>query len=121
MNDDAMLQYLIEMGAIQQQDSALQRKQAMVEALRSRQPADTGLQQAGRVTVAASPMAHLANAFNQAQAGFMQRQNDASADRLGQQRMDVLSRLRTRPAQARVDPMRSDAGADMGGVGQVPH
>lgn len=94
MNDDAMLQYLIEMGAIQQQDAGLQRRQAMIESLRNRPQADTGLQQAGRVTVAASPFAHLANAFNQGQAGYMQRQVGTEQDALGQSRLKMLERLR---------------------------
>lgn len=113
MNDDAMLQYLIEMGAIQAEDTALQRRQAMAEMLRQRQPADTGLQQAGRVTVAANPLAHMANAFNQAQAGYMQGQAMGGMDALAKKRADVLQRLRGGQQQG--------PGELSGGVGAQPY
>ena len=54
MNDDYMLEYLMQMGAMRPEEDRLTRRQAMVDELRSRSQQPLQGQQVGRVYVAPS-------------------------------------------------------------------
>lgn len=106
-----MLEYLTQMGAFNQQSQDQQRRQAQINALRQRPQVDTGMQGSGRMQVAASPWAHLANAAAGVQAGYQQRGLDADAQKLGVDRMEALRRMMERNRQQPQPGQAADAQA----------
>jgi len=90
MNNDELLQYLIEMGAIQQEDAGLQRKRARVDALRSGGPARG--QMVGRHYVGADPLQHVSNALGDGMAAYQDMRLDGQERELGQRRAELLRR-----------------------------
>lgn len=112
-----MMEYLTQMGAFNQQSQDQQRRQAQINALRQRPQVDTGMQGGGRMQVAASPWAHLANAAAGVQAGYQQRGLDADADALGKKKMGLLEDLmrRNRQRQETGQPADAQAFRDMTG------
>lgn len=106
-----MMEYLTQMGAFNQQSQDQQRRQAQINALRQRPQVDTGMQGGGRMQVAASPWAHLANAAAGVQAGYQQRGLDADAQKLGVDRMDALRKMMERGRQQPQSGQPADAQA----------
>ena len=90
-----MLQYLMEMGALQPEAEEVQRQRALVQQLRQggQMP---GMRQVGRVAVAANPLEFLNSVGNTGLAEFRNQSANQAADAYGQRRRDVLQSLRTR-------------------------
>lgn len=123
MNDDMMLEYLLQAGAMRPEEEQLMRKQAMVDALRQNAAQPLQNTQAGRVTIAPSwtqGLAQLANAYG-ARRG--QQQVDAGLAKFNTQQRDALMAMRDRmrpPAQVPPQAPRAVKGSFGPGWGYNP-
>ena len=75
--DQAFIDYLMEMGALQPQEQDIARQRAMVEQLRGNAQMP-GMRQAGRVVQAANPLEFLSSVGS----GYMAQQREQGADAL---------------------------------------
>lgn len=95
MQDQAMLDYLLEMGALEGDQQGVDRQRLQAKMLRGAAPSPEG-RMAGRVYTAANPLEHVASALGQGLGSYRDRQADAGADALKQKRMAALSGMRDR-------------------------
>lgn len=105
MDNEALLDYLIQMGAIQQQDAELQRRRARIDALRG-SPAQGRM--VGGHYVSASPLSHLSNALGEGMAGYQEAKLEQDERALGERRSGMLGQMRQRRGAA---PRGIDRGA----------
>lgn len=95
--DNMLLEYLMEMGALQPEQQGLDRQRQMVEGLRGQsQIPQQPLNQGGRLRPAQSPLAMIAPLVGQGVAAYGERGVNAAEKALKLQRMDALGRMRTR-------------------------
>ena len=102
--NDMMLQYLMEMGSLNQGNEEMAQRQAQIDALRKMRRVDTGMQGGGRIQTAASPLAHMANAMNDMRMNSRQDALDADRKKMGESRMETLRRMVERQQQQQVMP-----------------
>lgn len=109
--DEAMLDYMLEMGALSPEQEAVARKRKMVDELRgmSQQPRDG--RQVGNVYVASNPLEHLAGVAGQGLASWKERGADAAAKGLQDKKLGGIKAMRDRwgmgkrpAAGAAIDP-----------------
>ncbi len=97
-----MMDYLLEMGAMQPEQEELARKRATVDALRGMSQQSPGMRGNGRMQIAANPLEFL----NQGLQGYAAKQMGGEADATGkalkQRRLDSLGAMRKQwmPQQA---------------------
>jgi len=92
--DEAMLDYMLEMGALTPEQEQLARQRQMVDQLRATpQP---GMRQAGRMVVAANPLEHLAGVAGQGLASYKERGADAAAKGLQDKKLAGIKGIRDR-------------------------
>lgn len=98
--DDLMLEYLLEMGALSPQEAEVARQRKLVEGLRDMSQVPTEARTAGRLVIARSPLEMLAPAIGQGLASYKEGQANKSADAYKQARLGAFDRLRSRGKQA---------------------
>jgi hypothetical protein len=101
MNDDYMLEYLMQMGAMRPEEDRLARRQAMVDALREKSQQPLQGQQVGRIYVApsiAQGIGQLATAYG-ARKG--QEKLDTAYDTFNTNQANALRAMRERMAAKR--------------------
>jgi len=100
--DDLMLEYLLEMGALSPEQEEIARQRSLVDQLRSTpQP---GMRNAGRVTVAANPLEHIAGVAGQGLASWKENKANAAGKALQDKRLAGIDRMRKRMGQGAVAP-----------------
>jgi hypothetical protein len=114
--DNLLLEYLMEMGALQPEQQGLDRQRMMVEALRGQSQIPQGtLNPGGRLRPAQSPLAMIAPLIGQGVAGYQERGINQSEKALKTQRTDALGRLRSKlggGAQTAAFPQQPMPGED---------
>ncbi len=100
-NDMAMYDYLISMGAMPPEEQQMQRKQAMVDALRQQSMDPMRGQMAGRVYVAPGIGDAIAKVGTAYMAGQQQQGVDADMTKMNLKRENELRRMRDRMMQRR--------------------
>ena len=108
-----MLEYLMEMGAMQPEQEAIARKQAMVNQLRQAGQMP-GMRAHGRINTAAHPLEMLGAMANQGVGEYQNRQANQMQDQYGARRRAALGGL-----QARMQPPVTDQ--NFTGVGAAPY
>jgi hypothetical protein len=98
--DDLMLEYLLEMGALSPQEAEIARQRKMVEGLREMSQVPTEARNAGRLMVARSPLEMLAPAVGQFAASYKEGQANKMNDSYKQARLGAFDRLRSKGKQA---------------------
>jgi hypothetical protein len=98
--DDLMLQYLLEMGALTPQEAEIARQRKMVDELRGQSQVPTETRNAGRLQVARSPLEMLAPAVGQFAATYKEGQANKMNDAYKQARLGAFDRLRSKGKQA---------------------
>lgn len=101
MNNDALLEYLTQMGVLQQEDAGLQRRRARIDALRSGGPAQ-GQMVSGHY-VGADPLQHLSNAIGEGMAGYQEHGLERDELDLAKRRSGMLAGMRQRKPSAGID------------------
>jgi len=89
-----MLDYLLEMGAMQPEQEELARKRATVDALRGMSTRSPDMRGNGRVQVAANPLEFLNQGLQGYAAKQMGGETDAAGRAMKQRRLDSLGKLR---------------------------
>lgn len=95
MQDQAMLDYLLEMGALEGDQQGIDRQRLTAKMLRGASPTPEG-RQAGRVYTAANPLEHVASTLGQGLASYTEGQANTAADVLKKKRMGALGSMRDR-------------------------
>jgi hypothetical protein len=114
MNDQnqMMFDYLLQMGAMQPQQKELERKQAMIDALRKQSMTSPEGQMIGRHYVAPSWTEHLATLGQGYMAAKGQGTQDAAMKKMNEtQRQDLIdlrNRQKQQQMQQQMPPMQSD-------------
>jgi hypothetical protein len=103
--DEAMLDYMLEMGALTPEQEAVARQRKIVDELRgmSQQPRDG--RQVGRVYVASNPLEHIAGAVGQGLASYKERGANAAAKGLQDKKLAGIKGMRDRWAAQRAPKM----------------
>lgn len=92
--DEAMLDYLLEMGALSPEQEQLARQRSMVDQLRATpQP---GMRNAGRAVVAANPLEHIAGVVGQGLASYKENKSDAASKALQDKKLAGIANIRDR-------------------------
>lgn len=116
--DDLMLQYLLEMGALTPQQAEAARQRKMVEELRGASQVPTDTRNAGRMMVARNPLEMLAPVVGQGLASWKDRQATKAEDAYKQARLGAFDRLRAgmsslkKPASTTAFPTRPMPGEE---------
>lgn len=111
MNDQnqMMFDYLLQMGAMQPQQKEMERKQAMIDALRKQSMTSPQGQMIGRHYVAPSFTEHLANLGQGYMAAKGQGTQDAAMKQMNEAQRALLEKMRNdRMQQQLQQPMQSD-------------
>lgn len=118
--DQLLMEYLMQIGALQPQQADIGRQRAMVEQLRGASQVPTDVRQAGRVATARHPLEMLAPAIGQGVASYREQQANTAQDALQRQRQQVMQNIFSRfggggvPQQtAGMFPQRPMPGEDM--------
>jgi len=106
MNDDLMIDYLLQMGAMRPEQDELKRKQAMIDALRGKAMEPMQGQMVGKHYVAPC----IANALAQMGTAYMAGQQQKGVDA-------GMASMNERQRQALEDMRRRRRGGDMPGMG----
>jgi len=114
--DDAMLDYLMEMGSLQPQGDKIAQQQAMVQALRQNSQMPDAPNMGGRLHPASNPMAMLGAIANSGGAAYAQQNADTMRDQYKTDRMAALARVRANQA-AQPQPGVPQPGAEQPGFG----
>lgn len=101
MNDDLMLEYLLQAGAMRPEEEQLARRQAQVNSLRQMSFDAPQAQQAGRVVVAPSWTQALGNVAQAYAARKGQKEVDAGMAGFNTRQADAIKALRTQMATRR--------------------
>lgn len=105
--DDLMLEYLLEMGALSPEQEEIARQRSMVDQLRSApQP---GMRNAGRAVVAANPLEHIAGVVGQGLASYKENKANAAGKGLQDKRLQGIARMRQRMGQGAASPATQTA------------
>lgn len=91
-----MLEYLLEMGALQPEQEKADRMMKQAQMLREQGMQQPGMQAAGRVHVAANPLQFLNTALQSGLGTYGQKQAETGMDVYGQKRREALANLRQR-------------------------
>jgi hypothetical protein len=115
-DNQMMLEYLMQMGALQPEQEAISRQRVMADQLRQggQMP---GMRQAGRVAVAANPLEFLSAVGSNYGALQKDKKADTMQEAYKGKRMAALGDLRTRMGQMPKAPIVPPAGDDPYGVG----
>lgn len=112
MNDQMMFDYLLQMGAMQPQQKEMERKQAMIDALRKQSMTSPQGQMIGRHYVAPSWTEHLANLGQGYIAAKGQGTQDAAMKQMNEAQRALLEKMRNdrmqQQLQQQMPPMQSD-------------
>lgn len=92
-NDQAMLDYFLEMGQLAPEQEAIARQRAMAQQLRGAAPPAEG-RMVGRTYVKANPLEHLAGVAGAGLGAYKDRQADAANTALMGKRSGAFDRLR---------------------------
>lgn len=95
-NYDILTDYLMEQGALQPELQGIERRRAMIDQLRGASQVPTETRNAGRLTVARSPLEMLAPVLGQGLAAYKEKGVDADAAALQQKKLAGISSVRDR-------------------------
>lgn len=96
--DELLMEYLLEMGALQPEEQQLGRQRSMIDALRQQSQVPTATMNAGGrgYQPARSPLEMLAPAIGQGLASYKERGVDTAAKALKDRRIGALGNIRSR-------------------------
>lgn len=121
MQDDMMLDYLLEMGALSPEQEQVMRQRKMIDELRGASQVPTETRNAGRLQVARHPLEMIAPVLGQGIASWKERGADAAAKGLQDKRLAGIKSMRDRwglnKAAAAAGGAMPNAGAAPGDVG----
>jgi hypothetical protein len=113
--DEAMLDYMLEMGALTPEQEAVARQRKLVDELRGMSQPRTDGRQIGKVYIANNPLEHIAGAVGQGLASYKERGANAAAKGLQDKKLAGIKGMRDRWAMKRAPlafPQRPLPGED---------
>lgn len=96
MNDDLMIEYLLQMGAMRPEQEEMRKKQAMIDALRQQSAEPLQGQMIGKHYVAPSPLGAIAKVAQGYAASKMQGGQDAAMRGMNDRQRQMLEDMRRR-------------------------
>jgi hypothetical protein len=120
MQDDMMLDYLLEMGALTPEQEQVMRQRSMVDQLRASSQVPTDTRNAGRAQVARHPLEMLAPVVGQGIASWKEKKADTAAKALQDKKLAGIQGMRSRWAIGKQPPTGAttpNAGAAVGDIG----